>query len=91
MQWIEVSGTAAPLLTLVFGELGLLTKGKSRTRTVVCECDGELLMIKYEEVRQMYYQSPEFGFFFLELVADRLFRDAKNKQRAEQKAILAST
>jgi CRP/FNR family transcriptional regulator, cyclic AMP receptor protein len=49
-------------------------------------------MIKDEEVRQMYYQSPEFGFFFLELVADRLFRDAKqNKQRAEQKAIPAST
>ena len=40
------------------------------------------LMIKYDEVRQMYCQNLEFGFFFLELVAERLMRDAtQNKHR----------
>ncbi len=59
----------------VIGELGLITKGKMRTQTVVCEKDGLLLLLTYDEVRQMYYQNPKFGFFLLELVAERLIRD----------------
>lgn len=61
----------------VFGELGLITKGHRRTQTVVCEADGELLRITYDEVRQMYFQNPSFGFYFLELAAERLMRDAQ--------------
>jgi CRP/FNR family transcriptional regulator, cyclic AMP receptor protein len=62
----------------VFGELGLIAKGHRRTQTVRCESDGELLVISYDEVRQMYFQNPSFGFFFLELVAERLTRDAQH-------------
>ena len=60
----------------VIGELGLVTRGKKRTQTVVCEQDGLLLLLTYDEVRQMYFQNPKFGFFLLELVAERLIRDA---------------
>ncbi|MFN0185222.1 MAG: Crp/Fnr family transcriptional regulator [Aquabacterium sp.] len=60
----------------VFGELGLVSADLRRTQTVRCEQDGELLLITYDEVRQMYYQNPKFGFFFLQLVAERLSRDA---------------
>ena len=65
----------------VFGELGLISKDRRRTQTVVCETDGELLLITYDEVRQMYFQNPKFGFFFLELAAERLTRDAKRNAR----------
>jgi CRP/FNR family transcriptional regulator, cyclic AMP receptor protein len=68
----------------VFGELGLISKDHRRTQTVVCESDGELLLITYEEVRQMYFQNPKFGFFFLELAAERLTRDAKRNARFER-------
>ena len=61
----------------VIGELGLITREHKRTQTVVCEEAGSLLSVTYDEVRQMYYQNPKFGFFFLELVAERLMRDAK--------------
>jgi len=61
----------------VIGELGLITREHERTQTVVCEQAGSLLLVTYDEVRQMYYQNPKFGFFFLELVAERLMRDAK--------------
>jgi CRP-like cAMP-binding protein len=61
----------------LIGELGLITKGHTRTQTVVCEQDGALLLLTYDEVRQMYYQNPRFGFFLLELVAERLMRDAE--------------
>ena len=60
----------------VMGELGLITKEHKRTQTVVCEQAGSLLQINYDEVRQMYFQNPRFGFYFLELVAERLMRDA---------------
>ena len=63
----------------VIGELGLITKEHKRTQTVVCEEAGLLLSVTYDEVRQMYYQNPRFGFFFLELVAERLMRDAQRK------------
>jgi CRP/FNR family cyclic AMP-dependent transcriptional regulator len=59
------------------GELGLINKEHQRTQTVICEQAGSLLLLSYDEVRQMYYQNPRFGFFFLELVAERLMRDAQ--------------
>ena len=66
----------------LIGELGLLTRGHTRTQTVVCEQDGSLLLVSYDEVRQMYFQNPRFGFFFLELVAERLMRDARQRSPA---------
>ena len=62
----------------VFGELGLITRDHRRTQTVVCEQDGALLQITYDEVRQLYFQNPKFGFFFLQLAAERLMRDANH-------------
>jgi CRP/FNR family transcriptional regulator, cyclic AMP receptor protein len=73
----------------VFGELGLISKNHRRTQTVVCEQDGALLQITYDEVRQLYFQNPKFGFFFLELAAERLTRDAK--QSAQVLEYAAST
>lgn len=58
------------------GELGLVSTGNQRTQTVVCEEGGDALLITYDEVRQLYFQNPKFGFFFLELVAKRLMHDA---------------
>jgi hypothetical protein len=60
----------------IFGELGLVSNDSRRTQTVVCDSAGTLLMVTYDEVRQLYFQNPKFGFFFLQLVADRLTRDA---------------
>lgn len=61
----------------MFGELGLVAKNQARTQTVVCEQAGTVLSLTYDEIRQLYFQNPKFGFFFLELVAARLTRDAR--------------
>jgi hypothetical protein len=61
----------------VIGELGLVIPDHRRTQTVVCEQGGTLLVLTHDEVRQMYFQNPRFGFFFLEIVAERLSRDAR--------------
>lgn len=70
----------------VLGELGLVTPGRTRTQTVVCEKAGTLLLVTYDEVRQMYFQNPAFGFFFLELVASRLMQDAARSAAGAQPA-----
>ena len=57
----------------VVGELGLLSPGQTRTQTVTCVEDGEVLQVAYEQVKQLYFQNPQFGFYFLQLATRRLF------------------
>ena len=57
------------------GELAMLAPDQSRTQTLECVEDGEMLQISYDQVKQLYYQNPRFGFYFLQLSARRLFRD----------------
>jgi CRP/FNR family cyclic AMP-dependent transcriptional regulator len=57
----------------VVGELGMLAPDNKRTATLECTADGEALSITYEQVEQLYYQNPTFGFYFLRLATARLF------------------
>lgn len=59
----------------VIGELGLLAPKQLRTQTLDCVENGEVLQITYEQIKQLYYQNPQFGFYFLQLAARRLFQD----------------
>jgi CRP/FNR family transcriptional regulator, cyclic AMP receptor protein len=59
----------------VIGELALLSPDKKRTQTLQCVEGGDLLEITYSQVRQLYFQNPKFGFYFLELVSKRLFEN----------------
>jgi CRP/FNR family transcriptional regulator, cyclic AMP receptor protein len=59
----------------VIGELGLVSPENKRTLTFECVEDGELLVIGYAQVKQLYFQNPKFGFYFLDLIGERLFRD----------------
>jgi hypothetical protein len=63
------------------GELGLLAPGQARTQSVECAADSEVLEITYEQAKALYFQSPKFGFYLLQLVSRRLFDDV---QRLEQ-------
>jgi CRP/FNR family cyclic AMP-dependent transcriptional regulator len=59
----------------VIGELGLFAPERSRTQTVECVDSGTLLQIGYDQVEQLFFQNPKFGFYFLKLIARRLFQD----------------
>ncbi|MFA6264682.1 MAG: cyclic nucleotide-binding domain-containing protein [Pseudolabrys sp.] len=61
----------------LIGELGLLEPGKSRTATIECIESGETLAIAYDNVMQLYFQNPTFGFYFLQLSTARLFHTIK--------------
>lgn len=64
----------------VVGEMGFLSPDNKRTQTLECLESGEVLSITYDEVRQLYFQNPEFGFYFLRLTTERLFT---NMERME--------
>jgi Cyclic nucleotide-binding domain len=63
------------------GELGLLAPGNRRTQTLECVESGEVLCITYPQVKQLYYQNPKFGFYFLQLTSNRLFDNVGRLER----------
>jgi CRP-like cAMP-binding protein len=44
--------------------MALLTSGSHRTAMVECTESGQVLMINYDQVRELYFENPEFGFYF---------------------------
>jgi hypothetical protein len=70
---------------VVFGELGLLTSENRRTQSVECVEPGHVLTIGYEQVWELYFDNPEFGYYFLRLTSERLLQDV-----ARLEALLAA-
>ena len=71
----------------VVGEIGLVTPDNRRTQTFKCVEDGELLVIGYSQVRQLYFQNPKFGFFFLKLITQRLLANHRTVQKRLELAL----
>ena len=51
------SGIEIPL-GQVFGELGLISPGNTRTQTIECVEDGQVLAASYQMVKELYFQNP---------------------------------
>lgn len=66
----------------VVGELGMLVPDHRRSATLECIEDGEALTISYEQVEQLYYQNPQFGFYLLRLATGHLLENV-NRLEAE--------
>ncbi|MDT9110834.1 hypothetical protein, partial [Escherichia coli] len=58
-------------------DLGLLAPGNQRTQTIECIGDGEVLTATYQQVKELYFQNPQFGFYFLRLTSERLFENIR--------------
>lgn len=59
----------------VVGEMGLVAPDGLRSQTLLCEEGGEALTISYARLKEIYFQNPSFGFYFLKLVTRRLFEN----------------
>jgi CRP-like cAMP-binding protein len=59
----------------IVGELGFLSPNNRRTQTVECIESGEVLTITYDKLLEIYFQNPEFGYYFLRLTSDRLLQN----------------
>ncbi|WP_349253725.1 cyclic nucleotide-binding domain-containing protein [Bradyrhizobium sp. CB82] len=74
----------------LMGELGFLTPNNQRTGTVECIEDGQVLTITYERLLEIYFQDPQFGYYFLVLASQRLLENISRLQE-QLKAERAAT
>src|SRR4051794_33290207 len=59
----------------LMGEFGFLTPDNRRTATIECIEDGHVLTISYEKLLEIYFQNPQFGYYFLVLTSQRLLEN----------------
>jgi len=76
----------------LMGELGFLTPNNRRTATVKCIEEGEVLSIAYDKLMEIYFQNPQFGYYFLVLTSQRLLENIARLEKTveQQKNDLAS-
>ena len=74
----------------VLGELGFIDPNNKRTATVESLENGEVLSITYDRLLELYFQNPEFGYYFLRLTTERLMQNIARLEvtNAENKAKL---
>src|SRR5260221_1659222 len=59
----------------LMGEFGFLTPNNRRTATIECTEAGQVLTISYEKLLEIYFQNPQFGYYFLVLTSERLLEN----------------
>jgi hypothetical protein len=59
----------------LMGEFGFLTPNNRRTATIECIEAGHVLTITYEKLLEIYFQNPQFGYYFLVLTSHRLLEN----------------
>ena len=57
------------------GELGFLSPDNRRTQSLECTEDGQVLAITYDRLLEIYFQNPEFGYYFLRFSTERLLQN----------------
>ena len=55
----------------LFGEMGVFASDQQRSATLRCKTDVELLSMTDKQIRQLYYQNPDFGFYLIQLLLKR--------------------
>jgi CRP-like cAMP-binding protein len=78
---VKEIGVALPPGRLM-GELGFLSPNNRRTATVECTEDGHVLTITYEKLLEIYFQNPQFGYYFLVLTSQRLLENISRLEAA---------
>ena len=61
----------------LLGEIGLFTPNGRRTMTVRCKTDVQAATIGYDQVKELYFQNPQFGFRLLHLIVARLVSNSE--------------
>jgi len=59
----------------LMGELGFLTPDNRRTATIECTEAAQVLTITYDRLLELYFQNPQFGYYFLVLTSQRLLQN----------------
>ncbi|WP_417913216.1 Crp/Fnr family transcriptional regulator [Candidatus Electronema sp. TJ] len=66
----------------LFGEMGVFASEQVRSATLRCKTDVELLSMTAAQIRQLYYQNPDFGFYLIQLLLKRFSQNEVNGLKA---------
>lgn len=55
----------------IFGEMGVFASDPIRLATLRCGSEVELLSMTDTQIKQLYYQNPQFGFYLIQLLLKR--------------------
>jgi CRP/FNR family cyclic AMP-dependent transcriptional regulator len=75
VEIVEIGESRGPGTLL--GEIGLFTPNGRRTMTVRCRTAVEAATIGYDQIKELYFQNPQFGFRLLHLIVARLQTTAR--------------
>jgi CRP/FNR family transcriptional regulator, cyclic AMP receptor protein len=70
IELVEINETRSA--GTLIGEIGLFTPNGRRTMTARCKTDVEAAKIGYDQIKELYFQNPQFGFKLLHLIVARL-------------------
>ena len=56
----------------LLGEMGVFTPEGLRLNTMRCETEVKAMTITVEQIRELYFQNPQLGFYLTQLVVGRL-------------------
>ena len=73
------------------GELGFLSPDNRRTGTVECIEEGEVLTMTYDRLLEIYFQNPEFGYYFLRLTSERLLQNIARLEKIIEQSRVKET
>ncbi len=59
----------------LLGELGFVSPSNKRTQSVECIEDGTVMTISYDRLLEVYFEYPDFGYYFLRLSSERLLQN----------------
>ncbi len=65
----------------LFGEMGVFASEQFRLATLRCGSDVELLYMTDTQIKQLYYQNPQFGFYLIQLLLKRFSQNEGQKER----------
>ena len=59
----------------IFGEMGVFASEPIRLATLRCTTDAEILSMTDSQIRELYFQNPQFGFYLIQLLLKRFSQD----------------
>ena len=59
----------------LFGEIGIFAPGHTRTCSARCETQVQLFRLSADDARRLCFENPQFAFYVIGLVADRLVEE----------------
>lgn len=71
----------------LFGEMGVFASEQFRLATLRCGSQVELLSMTDTDIKQLYYQNPEFGFYLIQLLLKRFSQNEGHGELVETQQV----